>query len=219
MRNGLTAVDSYRHYCRAFDQKDYALEDLILGTRGPYLSWGAHLDAWNPRRRARTLVLVYRDLVGEPERCLDQMAEFLGRKRRHTWTNDFPTLSEANPNFFRRGQVEPDPASYTPGQRELFDLVHGDWLAEFGYSSTRSSRHQHCRSIRAAIQSADIIRANQQALATAHQQVAIQSAAAAARLAELVQKDREIQDLKRTCDERDVLIKRLSAPRVTRRTG
>jgi len=219
VRNGLTAVDSYRHYSRAFDHKDYALEDLILGSRGPYLSWGANLDAWNPRRRARTLVLVYRDLVSQPEQCLDQLADFLGRKRRGAWTNDFQALNGANPKFFRRGQVEPDPASFTPEQLELFDLVHGDWLVELGFSRTPASRHRHGRALRAALMSQDILQAHQQALIAATHETAIQATAATARLEEILLKDREIQNLKRICDEREELIKRLSAPRSTRRNG
>jgi Sulfotransferase domain len=215
VRNGLAAVDSYHHYRRTFDGKDDTLEDLILGARGPYLSWGAHLDAWNPRRRARTLVLTYEDLVGEQEMCLDQLVDFLGRKRQNAWANNFQSLHQTNPDFFRRGETACDPDSYEPEQRDLFDVIHGDWLNDFSYVKSSSSRHRFCRSIRASISSLDT-RPDQFALAAARRDIANLSAAASDRLHELQLKDREIRNLKRVCDEREELIKSLTSQRSAR---
>ena len=218
VRNGLVSVSSYLDYCRVYDRKDYLLEDLILGTRGPFPSWGAHLDAWNPWQRPNTLVLKYRDLVEDPESCLSQLATFLDRPQRRPWNNNFPELNQAIPDFFRVGQIEPNPATYTAGQLELFELMHGDWLADLGYSLSPNSRHALCRTLRNAIHSRDMQLASQEAQTAAIQEAAIQTAAAAARLAEILHKEREIQNLKRICDEREELIQRLSAP-LRRRVG
>lgn len=210
VRNGLTAVASHQQFCKIFDQQDFSLEELILGIRGPYPSWGAHLDAWDPVRRPRTLILTYESLVNEPERCLDQMADFLKMRKIRSWSNDFDNLHQANPAFFRRGQIEPEPGGISPDTRELFDLIHGDWMAKLGYSDAVTSRHQFCRSVRAAIRGTDQYEIIRQTLTAAQQEIAIQTAAAADRLNELLCKENEIRKLKQACDEREEIIRRLS---------
>ena len=218
VRNGFAAVNSYRDFCRVYDRKDYPLEDLILGSGGPYPSWGAHLDGWNPRQRPNTLLLKYRDLLENPDICLSQLAGFLNRPRQQPWTNNFTALHQESPDFFRRGKLEPTPASYTPAQLELFELIHGDWLAELGYTMNQSIRHPLCRTLRAAIQPRDAMLAHQQALDSANREIAVQTAAAVARLGEILRKEQEIRNLKHICDEREQLIQRLSSP-AERRTG
>lgn len=209
VRNGMAAVDSYQHYRRTFDQKEDRLEDLIIGARGPFLSWGAHLDAWDPPRRANTLLLKYEDLVGDHEKSLVQITDFLGRKRQNTWSNDFGAMHRTNPDFFRRGQPGYDAERYSPEQLDLFDLLHGDWLSELGYIKSHLGRHRFCRSIRAAISSLDT-RSDKLALAAARRDIVTLAAAANERLFEIQLKDQEIRNLKRVCDEREELIQSLT---------
>jgi hypothetical protein len=138
VRDGLSATESYFHYHQNVEHHPCDWMDLILGRAFPYLSWGGHLDAWNPLTRPRTLLLRFEDLVGNPEAVLEKLAEFIGLPQVQPWQNSFQKLRAEDPAFFRQGKKE-GAKDFPPGLLATFRALHGDWMQRLGYDDRQGS--------------------------------------------------------------------------------
>ena len=132
VRNGLAAIRSYKHYLRDFGNREYSLEQIILG-EARFGSWGQHLDLWNPLERADPLVLKYEDLVAHPDEQLQRVSKFTGLTKQAEWVNNFDELHAAHSQMYRQGPKAPPEEGFTEEQQQLFWALHSDWMAAFRY--------------------------------------------------------------------------------------
>lgn len=133
VRDGMAAIVSNYHYWKDIEDINYSTEDLISGKSGPFLSWGSHLDAWDPKNRKNTLILRYEDLVSNPAEQLKKISDFISIPQKAQWSNDFSALNKINPKFFRRGRTAIDQKDLSPAQIRLIRHFHEDWLLAFNY--------------------------------------------------------------------------------------
>jgi hypothetical protein len=138
VREGRNATESFFHYHQNVAQDPCDWIDLILGRVFPYLSWGGHLDAWNPLERPRTLLLSFEDLVGNPEAVLEQLAEFIGLPQVQPWQNPFQKHRAEDPAFFRQGKKEGS-KDFPSELLATFRALHGDWMQRLGYDDRQGS--------------------------------------------------------------------------------
>jgi hypothetical protein len=138
VRDGRSAVVSWRHYCQSFKNGDPSLEDVIRGTEWPG-SWSEHVRAWALSGRPETLGIRYEDLVARDSQTLEAIASFIGREFRTTPDIPFDELHAVFPRFFRAGSNEKNVAELSPQLEDLFTELHGDVLAAMGYSGEAKS--------------------------------------------------------------------------------
>ena len=132
VREGRRACISYWHYLNDYYDPSVSLESVIVGSAGRFPSWGSHLDAWMPSSRPNTLLLKYEDLLGAPQQQLDKIAAFCAIEQHNEWSNEFSSLQDIEPKFFR-GSVTAKIAELNSDQEELFSTIHGDWIERLGY--------------------------------------------------------------------------------------
>ena len=138
VRNGLAVVRSYKHYLLDVNGRQYSVEQVIRGG-ALFGSWGEHLDAWNPLDRAGTLLLKYEDLVSAPDNELQRVAEFINKRRKREWVNNFDELHAQNPKMYRQGPAVPADYGFTDEQKQLFFSLHSDWMARLNYAVPSAS--------------------------------------------------------------------------------
>jgi hypothetical protein len=132
LRNGLNAIESHYHYIRNIDNYECTWDDVISGYFFPYLTWGKHLDEWQPLNRPKTLIVHFEKLVQGDLESIEKISEFTGLSILGKWENAFDEHKKKNPNFFRSGQ--PEMESQVPEtMKKLFSLVNGDWMNTFQY--------------------------------------------------------------------------------------
>jgi len=132
LRNGLKAVESHYHYIQNIDNYKCEWDDLISGYFFPYLSWGKHLDEWQPTKRSQTLIVNFENLVQGDLESIQKVSEFTGLPILEKWDNAFDEHKKKNPNFFRNGQTEME-SKVPERMKKLFSLVNGDWMNFFEY--------------------------------------------------------------------------------------
>ena len=136
VRNGFAATRSYQNYLRDFAGCECALEDVIIGRRG-FVSWGLHLDLWQPLSRPDTLLVKFEDLAETPEPQIGRIAAFCGLEPRRQWTNDFEKLRALNPRFFRQGHTREAARGFSDQCGQLLWALHGDWMASLDYGGPK----------------------------------------------------------------------------------
>lgn len=135
VREGRSAVVSYHRYLARFhNEVGIPMADVIAGFV-QYGSWSTHLDAWDPLRRPNTLFLRYEELLGDPERQIDRIAEFCGVAPLKEWRNDFQAAQQINPSFFRQGSADKSISDVQGDDLRLFWVMHGDWMQDLGYGA------------------------------------------------------------------------------------
>lgn len=132
VRNGLKATESYYHFCRRVLDQTVSWEDIVTGSLPPFPGWGSHLDAWQPFRREKTLLVRYDDLAAGNEETLSQLAEMTTLPRVAAWENHFAEHSKRDPGFFRKGNSDPG-TGIPESHRRLFEFLNGDWMNRLGF--------------------------------------------------------------------------------------
>jgi hypothetical protein len=131
-RNGLNAVESHFFYIKKIDKIDCNFSNVLLGSYFPYLSWGAHLDAWKPLERPNTLLLKFEDLINANYNTINLISEFTGLKIINEWENKFNDHQKFHPNFFRKGKSNEFSDLYYL-YKDYFSLLFGDWMKKLQY--------------------------------------------------------------------------------------
>lgn len=133
VRDGRSAVVSWRHYCQSFNEVVPSLEEAIRGAEWPG-SWSQHVRAWALSGRPETLVVRYEDLIAHDSRTLEAIASFIGREPLTAPEIPFDELHTVFPKFFRAGSNGQNFAELSPQLEGLFNELHGDVLAAMGYT-------------------------------------------------------------------------------------
>jgi Sulfotransferase domain len=132
IRDGRSAVVSYFHYFKNFTQADVTLQDVIAGACN-YGSWSNHVDEWEPQTRANTLLLRFEDLVLQPSKEIDKIAQFIGIPPINYNTPEFSSMNAVNPKFFRGGSDSKNIDELISPDLELFWLLHNQTMKIMGY--------------------------------------------------------------------------------------
>lgn len=132
LRNGLKSMESHYYYVRNIDKIYCNWSDLILGNFFPYLTWGRHLDVWNPIARPNTLIVKFEKLSSGDLETIQSISQFTQLPILAKWENAFDQHKQKNPNFFRRGPSESQ-FDIPENMQKLFSLVNGDWMNIFKF--------------------------------------------------------------------------------------
>ena len=134
VRDGRSAIQSYRKFNRDYNRVEKTLTSLILGDDA-YGDWSSHYVKWNRRPVSKRVVLKFDDLVDMSEETLKKITSVLGdRKPVRDWKNPVEDLAKYEPNFFnKRSPVFHPMEDWTSLHQQLFDKYHGPLMAELGF--------------------------------------------------------------------------------------
>jgi len=111
-----------------------ALKTRILSQT--YGGWSSNVLAWS-RRKGKTAILKFEDLVARPEQTIPGILEEVGFKNLANTGKSVPTferLHASNPHLFRKGKVGGWKADMTDELHKLFWKKHGAAMDAMGYS-------------------------------------------------------------------------------------
>jgi hypothetical protein len=135
VRDGRKTLLSYSRFHQRFSPTPYpSLLDLVLGA-DYYGGWADHVRAW--MGRPNTMVVRFEELVAGSENLLKQLSRVVRySKDLVPWKNPFDEFREENPAFFRSGEIcwrgDPDWSSLI---NSLFFNINGDLMTRLGYAS------------------------------------------------------------------------------------
>ncbi len=132
-RNAGPAIHSYFHYHQYFAFEKPTLAAVIAGDC-QFGDWTSHLREWQPQTRPNTLFLRYENLVGNTDKAIKEIAEFLNREPTGSLQANFAELKSKDPDFFRRGVNSDFSAEWSARELGLLNALHGDAIRELGYA-------------------------------------------------------------------------------------
>ncbi len=135
VRDGRSAIVSYRHYFNTFGNRQVSLLDVVLGDTH-FGSWSEHIERWKPERRAGTLLLRYEDIVADPDAAVAAIADRFGISALKPFRNPFDHQRQEFPEFFRRGRTDPELKEFDRTAVQLFSCLHGAMMSRLGYRSS-----------------------------------------------------------------------------------
>ncbi len=140
VRDGRSAVQSYRKYYASYlPGHDANLYRLIAGDDA-YGDWTSHHDRWVLRGQGvRGMTMRFEDLGNIDAGLLGALARFVGHGGDVIqWTNPLENLSRVEPGLFGSGRTafEAD-SEWTPLVNDLFNLLHAPLLERLGYRVLR----------------------------------------------------------------------------------
>jgi hypothetical protein len=146
VRDGRSAIDSYKKYHKNYLQKSVGLIRLILGDDA-YGDWSSHFYSWNGRSASQGLLLRFEELVDPSREVLSKIARFLDYQGEiRPWRNPINKLRAIEPNFFHRGSVLFNPTEeWSETDTWLFLRMHGNLMAELGFLNEDAINH--CKNI------------------------------------------------------------------------
>lgn len=134
VRDGRSAIQSYRKFNEDYNKIEKPLTALILGDDA-YGDWSSHFSNWNKRSVAERLILTFDELVNLSEKTLNKISEMLGRKGPlRNWKNPVEDLARYEPNFFnQKSPVFHPREDWTVLHQHLFDRLHGPLMVRLGF--------------------------------------------------------------------------------------
>jgi sulfotransferase family protein len=133
VRDPRAALVSYAQFLREENPQLGATVEDTVGGRVGFGSWSAHLDAWQPDRRPKTLLLRYEDMMERPHVAIATLARFLGVPPLRPWRNNFAVLRRLRPDLYRVGSNERNIGELTSAQLALIHEMHEPWMRRLGY--------------------------------------------------------------------------------------
>jgi hypothetical protein len=131
-RDGRAAIHSYFYYHKKFAFEQPSLTDVISGAC-QFGSWSEHYQAWHPKTRPNTLLLLYDELVNDPDGIIARLSQFLNLTPQNASLPDFQELQRRSPAFFRRGQNTDFLKEWTAGHMALFNQLHAAAMGDLGF--------------------------------------------------------------------------------------
>jgi hypothetical protein len=140
IRDGRAAIASYYHWLRDGVGDPATMTAIIRGEAGVG-GWSQHLEAWNPKTRADTLLLHYEHLCVDVKPWVSLIAEFIGKEPISYDLAPFERFHKALPTFFRSGCNNTWQAELNGKNLALFWSLHGEMMDKYGYArDTADSR-------------------------------------------------------------------------------
>jgi hypothetical protein len=156
VRDGRDALASYAKFIQAFEspfaslgrmerglkswtgwkEEEAIAKRLILSSGGDFGGWSENVLAWK-ERPAKTALVRYEDLIGDPQGELVRVLEELNisgtRENQGAEPPSFADLNRRWPNFFRQGRAGSWKSILTPRLERLFWKHHREGMEAFGY--------------------------------------------------------------------------------------
>ncbi len=134
VRDGRSALQSYRKFHQNFNGIDKTFPELILGADA-YGDWSSHYEAWNQREGVRGHLLRFDELMEIDVETLAVVSKFIGNKGPiRPWSNPVAHLRQVEPRFFHRRETRFIPDSgWTPAVESFFRALHGSLMMQLGY--------------------------------------------------------------------------------------
>jgi hypothetical protein len=141
VRDGRLAIKSFVEYQKNYDPANAAFAQLLVGDH-PYSEWTSHYRAWTSRPAGPLLVLRFEELVNPGPETLARIGEFVGVGAPvRSWVSRLGELREHFPASFGTGAPAwKSDAFWTESRLRQFYTLHGELLAELGYTSTEEVR-------------------------------------------------------------------------------
>ena len=134
IRDGRESTLSNMVHQNSFYNKNYTLKDAIFGNIDMG-SWGNHISEWNPKKRDKTLLINFEELIDTPLKYIKRISEFLNIEPVGGSIPTFKELQEINPMFFRSGKKASWKDTYTDEEHKLFWLKNATQMKEYGYNN------------------------------------------------------------------------------------
>ena len=106
--------------------------NAIVGQGCVFGNWSHYYHAWQPKTRAKTIIVRFEDMVNDSQKILMQIMPMLGRSPKRDYVDDYEQQKDKWPQLFngRTGIWRED---MTESDLELFWQCHGEVMAELGY--------------------------------------------------------------------------------------
>ncbi len=139
IRDGRSAVQSYRQFHLKYNKVDKSLVSIILGD-DVYGDWATHYYQWN-LRPVKKLLLRFEDIVNISRSQLEQLANFIDHKGDvKPWRNPIKDLRGIEPDFFNKGNTSFVPGDeWTSAVDYIFNKIYRMLMAELGYEKNISA--------------------------------------------------------------------------------
>jgi hypothetical protein len=136
VRDGRSAIQSYRKFHRDYNKLDKPLIKLILGDDS-YGDWETHYHQWNARP-VKKMVLRFEEIVNISIPLLKKLAEFIGFAGDiKPWVNPLEDLREIESDFFNQGNSSFLPgAEWTDTVDYFFNIVYQEHMEKLGYHTS-----------------------------------------------------------------------------------
>ena len=134
VRDGRSAIKSYKKFFKNYNNKQVSLVRLILGGDA-YSSWSEHYYQWNNRKSDNSLLLKFEDLIDITEETLSRIASFINYQGTiNKWQNPLDQLKTMEPNFFSADEpAAADDVTWTSSHEYLFVKIHGELMTHLNY--------------------------------------------------------------------------------------
>ena len=136
-RDGRAVIVSYFHYLtEMLGDKEVTMDQVIM-RNVPFGHWSEHSIRWDVIRCPNTLLVRYEDIINDPHAVISTVSRFIDEDPVKTnFVNQFATLNEKMPKFFRTGSNESNFAELTKKELELFWSEHAEQMVKLGLVAT-----------------------------------------------------------------------------------
>lgn len=137
VRDPRATIVSYWHFLNEISGQSISLEAVAKGLCACG-DWSAFYSAWQPEKRANTLLLRYEELLTDPTKGIEKISGFTGLKPSGQWSGEISRFQAVDPVFFRAGNNQANISELSP-QLEEFILTRCEpMMAKLGYQTPLS---------------------------------------------------------------------------------
>lgn len=147
VRDPRSVVVSFHNYLERFSELDFARKHTILGATA-FGSWGQHISAWNPNKRADTLLVRFEELTKNPVLIAQKVSEFLGLEIIDKSIPSFTQLKKVNSKFFSSGSDKRNVSELDSDELNLINFLFRKQMKLMGYEpDEKTNRNDALHSI------------------------------------------------------------------------
>jgi len=108
------------------------IASAIVGQSCVFGGWSDYYRAWQPKKRPKTILVRFEDMIEDPNMIARDIAPMLGCEPKRPYVDDYEEKGKSWPQLFngRTGIWRED---MTEKDLELFWRCHGEVMAELGY--------------------------------------------------------------------------------------
>jgi hypothetical protein len=132
VRDARAAIASYRRFRSRARQREFPLEDFVLG-KPPLPSWSGHVAWARTRDPETTLILRFEELTNPDNVVLQRLSAFIGLPVLKPLDIGFEELHAVNPELYGVGHNAPGIAEVEAACSPLFWATHGEAMRALGY--------------------------------------------------------------------------------------
>jgi len=108
------------------------IANMIVGQGCVFGTWSGYYYAWQPKKRPKTIIVRYEDMVTQPQKVVADIAPMLGCEPKRPFVDKYEQNKGQWPQLFN-GTMGIWQEEMTEADLELFWQCHGDVMKELGY--------------------------------------------------------------------------------------